>query len=103
LPCVSIGIEPRALQQWFWPGAAPIFERFVAEGRLARLRDALQALRKLSSGCARIALALGWAIGITLHSFFSTFDPAAVARLVGSFFESAVSPALTRNRTRMFN
>jgi hypothetical protein len=71
LPCVSIGIEPRALlQQWFWPGAAPIFERFVAEGRLARLRDALQALRKLSSGCARIALALGWAIGITLHSFF---------------------------------
>jgi len=73
LPCVSIGIEPRALlQQWFWPGAAPIFERFVAESgiRLAHLRDAFQALRKPSSGRARIVLALGWATGIRLHSFF---------------------------------
>jgi hypothetical protein len=73
LACLPIGIEPRALlQQRFWPGAAPIFERFVAEVgvRLARQRDAFQALRKPSSGCARIMLALDWAIGIRLHSFF---------------------------------
>jgi carbohydrate-selective porin OprB len=43
--------------------------------------------------------------GQSVYGFttFSTFDPAAVARLGGSFFGSAMSPAPTRNRARMFN